>query len=166
MKTFKYISFLILLSALVLASFSAWSAVPEAKEIYQKLIPLFASGNVDDILNDWDRPVFEENGTLFWQWGNGQICCIVEKKRAKIVTYAETVDSSQMDPTLRKRYERLKKQFVDLLGPEDAEGEGEIKAQNVKTITALWERDGLQLGWICSFNEQMQISVLQFLLRR
>ena len=79
----------------------------------------------------------------------------------------EIVDSvEKMDSKLLERYHYLKDGFASILGEGYIDQKGEIKAQGVDNISSVWMKDGLRLGWLCFYNQQMQTTTLQFILMR
>ena len=50
----------IMIILLMFCAHTSWAFVPNANEIYQKLIPLFSSGG-SAYVSIWGSPVFEEN---------------------------------------------------------------------------------------------------------
>lgn len=146
---------------------AGWAFAPNANEIYQKLIPLFSPEGKTYMLT-WGAPVFEEDGIPVWQWGDGQLSCILGKGGSTdIAYYVEIADSvGEMDSKLLSRYHQLKDDFTSILGQEYVDQKGEIKAQAVDSISRVWMRKSLRLGWMCFYNQKMQATTLQFILMR
>ena len=145
---------------------TGWAFAPNANEIYQKLIPLFSSGG-SVYASTWGLPIFEENGIPIWRWGNGQLSYISGADGINIAYYVEIADSvEKMDSKLLERYHYLKDGFASILGEGYIDQKGEIKAQGVDSISRVWMKDSLRLGWLCFYNQQMQTTTLQFILMR
>ena len=113
----------IMIILLMFCAHTSWAFVPNANEIYQKLIPLFSSGG-SAYVSTWGSPVFEENDIPVWRWGNGQLSYITDKDSINIAYYVEIADSvEKMDSKLLERYHYLKDGFASILGEEYKDSE-------------------------------------------
>lgn len=145
----------------------SWGMEPSALEIYRKLTPLFAEGQIEALLKVWGTPEFEEIGAQYWRWGNGRLYCVIGKNgNANIGGYIENSDiSDSLDVTLEKRYCNLKEDFVSILGTEDGEARVDMTAQESSGIMTVWEKKGRQMMLMCMYSNQQQCTTLQFLIR-